>query len=131
MKIAAADYGWDSLEVSVFRSSNARFTHYRPDPSNAATLAYSVSAIYQNRSGTLWFGMLSGVVSRFDEETKTFVSYTRDLHAPRKLQGGSIGAVHEDRTGTLWLASGVGLCRYNRDNETFTRYTENPGLPTN
>jgi signal transduction histidine kinase len=53
------------------------------------------------------------------------------LHDRRKLQGGSIGAIHEDRAGTLWLASGLGLYRYNRDNETFTRYTENQGLPTN
>ena len=59
------------------------------------------------------------------------MNYTPDLHNPRKLQGGSIGAIHEDRAGTLWLASGLGLYRYNRDNETFTRYTENHGLPTN
>jgi signal transduction histidine kinase/streptogramin lyase len=117
--------------VSVFDRVTERFTNYRPDPSNAATLAYSVSAIHQDRSGTLWFGMLSGVLSRFDEKTRTFVNYTPDLHDPRKLQGGSIGAIHEDRAGTLWLASGLGLYRYNRDIETFTRYTENHGLPTN
>jgi signal transduction histidine kinase/ligand-binding sensor domain-containing protein len=117
--------------VSVFDRVTERFTNYRPDPSNSASLAYSVSAIHQDRSGTLWFGMLSGVLSRFDEKTKTFVNYTTDLHDPRKLQGGSIGAIHEDRAGTLWLASGLGLYRYNRDEETFSRYTENQGLPTN
>ena len=51
-----------------------------------------------------------------------------DLHS---LQGGSIGAIHEDNTGTLWLASGLGLYRFNRQNETFTRYTEVDGLPSN
>ena len=117
--------------VSVFDRVTERFTNYRPDPTNAATLAYSVSAIHQDRSGTVWFGMLSGVLSRFDEKTKTFVNYTPDLHDRRKLQGGSIGTIHEDRAGTLWLASGLGLYRYNRHNDTFTRYTENQGLPTN
>jgi signal transduction histidine kinase/ligand-binding sensor domain-containing protein len=113
--------------VSLFDRVAERFINYRPDPTNAATLAYSVSAIHQDRSGTVWFGMLSGVLSRFDEKTKTFVNYTPDLHDRRKLQGGSIGAIHEDRAGTLWLASGLGLYRYNRHNDTFTRH----GLPTN
>ena len=31
----------------------------------------------------------------------------------------------------MWLASGLGLYRYNRQNGTFTRYTENQGLPSN
>ena len=56
--------------VSVFDRVTERFTNYRPDPTNAATLAYSVSAIHQDRSGTVWFGMLSGVLSRFDEKPR-------------------------------------------------------------
>jgi signal transduction histidine kinase/ligand-binding sensor domain-containing protein len=117
--------------VSLFDPATDRFTNYRPDPSNTATLAYSVSAMYQDRSGTLWLGTLGGILSRFDDKTKTFINNTPDLHDPHKLQGGSIGAIHQDRTGTLWLASSEGLYRFNRQNETLTRYTENQGLPTN
>ena len=39
-------------------------------------------------------------------------------------------AIHEDRAGTLWVGTADGLYRYNRQNETFTRYTENQGLPS-
>ena len=85
----------------------------------------------EDRGGTLWLGTLGGVLSRFDDQTRTFVNHPPDLQDPHKLQGGSIGAIHEDRAGTLWLAAGTGLYRYNRERDTFTRYTESQGLPTN
>jgi len=115
--------------VSRFDPVTDRFTNYRPGPNGSTSLADTVSAMYRDRSGTLWLGTWGGVLSRFDDKTQTFVNYTPDLRDPRRLQGGSIGAIHEDRTGALWLASGQGLYRYNRQNETFTRYTESHGLP--
>ena len=117
--------------VSRFDPATDRFTNYRPGPDESASLAYSVSAIHRDRSGTLWFGTWGGILSRFDEKTNTFVHYTVDRDDPRKLQGGSIGAIHEDSKGTLWLAAGLGLYRFDRKNEVFTRYTESDGLPNN
>ena len=117
--------------VSRFDPATDRFTNYRPGPDESASLAYSVSAIHRDRSGTLWVGTWGGILSRFDEKTNTFVHYTPDRDDPRKLQGGSIGAIHEDSTGTLWLAAGLGLYRFDRKNELFTRYTESDGLPSN
>ena len=117
--------------VSRFDPATDRFTNYRPGPDESASLAYSVSAIHRDRSGTLWFGTWGGIVSRLDEKTNTFVHYTPDRDDPRKLQGGSIGAIHEDSKGTLWLAAGLGLYRFDRKNEVFTRYTESDGLPNN
>ena len=117
--------------VSRFDPATDRFTNYRPGPDESASLAYSVSAIHRDRSGTLWVGTWGGILSRFDEQTNTFVHYTPDRDDPRKLQGGSIGAIHEDSKGTLWLAAGLGLYRFDRKNEVFTRYTESDGLPNN
>ena len=117
--------------VSRFDPATERFTNYRPAPAEADSLAYSVSAIHRDRSGTLWVGTWGGILSRFDEKTNTFVHYTPRVGDPHQLQGGSIGAIHEDRTGTLWLASGLGLYRFNRQNGTVTRYTQDNGLPSN
>ena len=117
--------------VSRFDPATDRFTNYRPGPDESASLAYSVSAIHRDRSGTLWVGTWGGILSRFDELTNTFVHYTPDRDDPRKLQGGSIGAIHEDSKGTLWLAAGLGLYRFDRKSEVFTRYTESDGLPNN
>ena len=117
--------------VSRFDPATDRFTNYRLGTDEAASLAYSVSAIHRDRSGTLWLGTWGGILSRFDEKTNTFVHHTVDRDDPRKLQGGSIGAIHEDSNGTLWLAAGLGLYRFDRKTEVFTRYTESDGLPNN
>lgn len=117
--------------VSRFDPATGRFTNFRPGPDESASLAYSVSAIHRDPSGILWFGTWGGILSRFDEQTNTFVHYTPQPGEPHKLQGGSIGTIHTDRAGTLWLASGLGLYRFDRQNGRFTRYTEGNGLPSN
>jgi PAS domain S-box-containing protein len=59
---------------------------------------------------------------------KTLVNYMPDSRDPHKLNGGSILAIHEDWAGTLWVGAMDGLYRCNRQNGTFTRYTESQGL---
>jgi PAS domain S-box-containing protein len=114
--------------ISRFDPVAEQFTNYRPDPRNPTSYGNWALTIYQDRSGTLWFGRGGGVLSRFDDKTKTLVSYTPDSRDPHRLQGGNITAIHEDRAGTLWLGALDGLYRFNRQNGTITRYTQ--GLPS-
>jgi ligand-binding sensor domain-containing protein/signal transduction histidine kinase len=106
------------------------FTFYRPDPKNPTKYGNAALAFYQDHSGALWVARGEGVLSRYDDKTKVFVNYTPDPRDPQKLKGGDIPAILEDRTGTLWLGAWDGLYRFNRQNETFTRYTESQGLPS-
>jgi len=117
--------------VSRFDPVTGQFTNYPLGPDESAGLAYTVSAFHRDRSGTLWMGTWGGVLGRFDDKANAFVNYPPDPLDPHRLQGGSIGAIHEDQARTLWLASGLGLYRYNRKDGTFSRYTENDGLPSN
>jgi signal transduction histidine kinase len=123
---------WVGLEggLSRFDPATDEFTNYRPIPNNPASFANTVWVIYQDRSGTLWAGTWGGVLIRFDQEAKAFVNYTPDSRDPHRLNGGGINTIHEDRRGTLWLGTFDGLYRYNRNDGTFTRYTETGGLPS-
>ena len=117
--------------LSRFDPATEKFINYQNNPADPASLGSNgVSAIYQDRSGTLWFGTWMGTLSRFDDKTNTFVNLRADSRDPHKLSGGRIHAIHEDQAGTLWLGTADGLYRYNRENETFTHYTENQGLPS-
>jgi ligand-binding sensor domain-containing protein/signal transduction histidine kinase len=116
--------------ISRFDPVTDRFISYRPVPNNPDSLGNWVWVIYQDRSGTLWLGTFGGALARFDERAKTFVTYPPDSRDPRRLNGAGITTIHEDRTGTLWVAGFDGLYRYNRQTETFTRYTETHGLPS-
>ena len=116
--------------LSRYEPATDGFTNYLPISNNPTIFANTIWVIYQDRSGTLWAGTWGGALIRFDDKTKAFVSYAPDSHDRGRLQGGGINTIHEDRTGTLWVGTFDGLYRYNRANETFTRYTERQGLPT-
>jgi signal transduction histidine kinase/ligand-binding sensor domain-containing protein/DNA-binding NarL/FixJ family response regulator len=121
---------WIGTNVGLSRLDPAtdRFTNYRPDPSNPTGETNSVRVIFQDRSGTLWLATWGGVLDRFDDQTNSFVSYKPDSSDPHKLHGGGIFAINEDQAGTLWMGGSDGLYRYNRADNTFTRYTESQGL---
>jgi ligand-binding sensor domain-containing protein/signal transduction histidine kinase len=116
--------------LSRFDPATHGFTNYRPVPDNPASLANTVWIIYQDRSGTLCLGTWGGALIRFDDKTKTFLTYATDSRDPHRLNGGGINTIHEDRTGTLWVGAFDGLYRYNRQSGAFTRYTESQGLPS-
>jgi len=116
--------------ISYFDPATDGFRNYQVDPDNPASLANWVTVMYQDRSGTLWLPTFGGALIRFDDETKSFVTYSPDSHDPHKLNGGGLTSIQEDRTGTLWVGSFDGLYRFNRQNGTFTRYTESQGLPS-
>ena len=116
--------------LSRFDPATDRFTNFRPVPDNPGSLENTVWSIYQDRSGTLWLGTWGGALIRFDDRTKTFVNDAPDSRDPHRLNGGGINAIEEDRTGRLWVGAFDGLYLFNRQNETFVRYTEAQGLPS-
>jgi len=118
-------YGLSRLDPAT-----EQFTNYRPDPRSPTWNGSNVSAIYQDRSGTLWLGTTGGALMRVDEKTETLVNYPPESRAPHKLNGGPISAIYEDRVGTLWVGAWAGLYRYDRQNGNVTRYTESQGLPS-
>ena len=60
--------------LSRFDPVTEKFINYRNNPADPASLGNGgVSAIYQDRSGTVWFGTWIGTLSRFDEHENTFV----------------------------------------------------------
>jgi ligand-binding sensor domain-containing protein/signal transduction histidine kinase len=118
-------YGLSRLDPAT-----EQFTNYRPDPRNPTWNGSSVSGIHQDRAGTLWVGTTGGALIRVDDKRGTLVKYAPDSRDPQRLNGGGITTIHEDRAGTLWVGAWDGLYRYNRQNGTFTRYTENQGLPS-
>jgi signal transduction histidine kinase len=122
---------WLGLEggISRFDPATDGFVNY-PVPDNPASVANTVWVIHQDRSGALWAGTWGGVLIRFDEQAKSFVSYAPDSRDPGKLNGGGINTILEDRTGTLWVGAFDGLYRYDRGSGAFARYTEAQGLPS-
>jgi signal transduction histidine kinase/class 3 adenylate cyclase/streptogramin lyase len=99
-----------------------RFTHFVHDPKNPRSLSGKyVTAIYEDRSGTLWIG--ADGLNRFDREKEQFTRFVHDPQNPNSLSSNSVSAIYEDRAGTLWIGTVAdALNRFDRDRKQFTRF---------
>ena len=83
----------------------------------------SVIKIFQDSRNFLWFGTYDGV-NRYDGYN--FRIYKSVIDDSTTLSGININSICKDKYGNLWFASlGGGLCKYDRNTETFKRYIYN------
>lgn len=79
----------------------------------------SVLCIMQDKHGYLWFGTQVGLV-RYDGYSMK--SYQYDPNDSLSISWGFIQTIYEDESGTLWIGTSKGFNRFNRIEETFTRF---------
>ncbi|MFO7445667.1 MAG: two-component regulator propeller domain-containing protein [Ignavibacteriaceae bacterium] len=84
----------------------------------------SVSAIYQDKKGFLWFGTANGL-NKYDGYD--FIVYKHDPDDTNSLSNDMITAITEDREGMLWIGTEGGLNKFDPVEEKFTRYAANHG----
>ena len=83
------------------------------------------NAIFQDRSGCLWFASSGLGVLRFDPKTSESVLFSPShTHPGQSLCSGHIRAIDEDADGNLWFGSqDNGLSVYNPVKKSFTNYS--------
>lgn len=83
----------------------------------------SISSIYQDNKGFLWFGTEDGL-NKFDGYE--FTVYRHDPEDLSSLSDNSVLSIFEDAEGILWVGTyGRGLNRFDRKQENFIRYQHN------
>ncbi|MBN2356167.1 SMP-30/gluconolactonase/LRE family protein [candidate division KSB1 bacterium] len=81
----------------------------------------SINALVQTRDGYLWIATKDGL-NRFDG--RVFRVFKRDPSIPNSLPENYIMSLLESRSGVFWIGTwGGGLCRFDAENEHFTRIT--------
>ncbi len=117
--------GTNSNGLSVYDPLTDSFTNYKHNPSNSTSLNHNnVVDIIQDNHGLIWVGTYAGL-STFDMETGLFTHYRHMPDDPHSISKNGIMDIHEDQAGELWLSTWAqGLCRFNRQQQNFTRYTK-------
>jgi ligand-binding sensor domain-containing protein/signal transduction histidine kinase len=96
------------------------FRHRRDDPRSLSN--DYVAALLVDRQGRLWAATDSGL-SRYDEKTEQFQSFTPDEKRPARYH-----SIAEGPNGALWLASSeFGLHRFRPSTGEFTEFHFKPG----
>lgn len=101
---------------------------YEKNPEDPYTFSDNeVTKIYEDSKGELWFTTFSNGINRYDRKNDRFISY-KNNESPNSLSNNTVYIVREDNNGDMWFGTHMGLCKFNRETETFKRYTEDDGL---
>ncbi|MCW5910621.1 MAG: hypothetical protein KIT62_06075 [Cyclobacteriaceae bacterium] len=73
--------------------------------------------------GSFWLGSMGGGLVRFHPETKEFVQFLSEKNNPNSIQDNYVTGLAFDPPGTLWVATTGGLCSYDAQSNSFTRYS--------
>lgn len=89
------------------------------------------SSLLEDKQGIIWGGTYGNGVNYYNTRTKTAGNLRYDAKDKTSLGSDRINSIFEDSRRNLWFATEGGLCKFNRNNNNFTRYTTKNGLPTN
>lgn len=84
----------------------------------------SVTAIYQDSKGFLWFATGNGL-NKYDGYS--FKIYKHNSKNSYSLSNDMINGITEDNEGNLWVSTEDGLNKFNPQREKFTRYKNEEG----
>ena len=86
----------------------------------------TITAIFQDRKGFMWFGTTNGI-ARYDGYGMK--RYKHSIHEPDSLSHSWVNAIAEDGNGTLWVATKDGLNRMLANGRGFEQLAHDPNDP--
>ena len=113
--------------IDIYNCDDKNFTHLQNEPKNSASLSQnSVYDIFQDRQGIIWVGTYYGGVNMIYPDDTPFKVYS-SATTNNGLSGSVVSSITEDDNRNLWIGTeGEGLNYYNRKNNNFTHYKNNP-----
>ena len=112
------------------KSNRFRYIHFLQK--GIRTMAVnSISSILQSSDGYLWIGTSGGGLIKFDRNTEEYIIIENDKNNPESLCNNNIKTLHESADGILWIGTRDGLCRYDKNKNSFTAFTTSDGLANN
>jgi len=117
--------------INIYNPATQSFSTLQNEPENPSSLSQnSVYDIYQDRQGIIWVGTYYGAINMVYPNYTPFKVY-RSTTMPNGLSSNVVSSIMEDQYQNLWIATeGEGINYYDRKNNTFTRYKNNPNNPS-
>ena len=90
------------------------------------------SDINEDKDGIIWIGSsIDGGLIKLNKHTNEVKSYRNDEDDENSISFNIIKSIAVDENNNIWVGTQYGLNKFNREDETFTRYTESDGLSNN
>ncbi|RQW06548.1 hypothetical protein EH223_02145, partial [candidate division KSB1 bacterium] len=102
----------------IHRKTDGHITQYRYRKNDSTTISHDlVWCIHRDKAGRLWIGSNYSGLSRYREESDSFVRYSFGsdiMNVP------GMWCILEQRSGAIWIGTEVGLYRYDSDKDSLT-----------
>jgi signal transduction histidine kinase/ligand-binding sensor domain-containing protein len=127
---------WIALATDGLRKYNieSKTTEtFRVDKNNPQSIpTNSIFSIIEDDDGFIWLGTPGSGLLRLDVDKKIFKTYLSDPKNQNSISSNAVWTVAKDNNGDLWFGTwGGGLNKYNKNDNTFQRFTEKEGLSGN
>jgi len=108
---------FNGYEVKSYTASKKTF------PTN------NIRTVYVDSEGLIWLATFGGL-AMYDKKTNNFTIYKEDADDPNSISSnvfnGSPNLITESKDGLLWFGTANGLNRFDKKNNKFTRYLNDP-----
>lgn len=102
-----------SVGLERYDATAKRFVHQvGGDEKSQNADSNPIHALYEDRSGSLWFGPQDEGLKRYDAQAKPFFNFTHDPLNPQSLSHNIVSALLEDRLGDLLVSTQTGINQF-------------------
>lgn len=118
--------------LSTFDRKSGKFTTMENLFSTEKYKDHMITDIVEDNEGNMWFACgLDNGIFRFNKKTGEFKNYINIKEDDTSLSFSSARTIAIDNEDEVWIGTQYGLNKFNKKDETFTRYTEKEGLANN
>lgn len=115
---------WFATQDGLNKYDGYAFTVYKHNPSQPTSISDNfVNTLCVDHEGTLWVGVTTGGLNRFNRETGTFEHWRNSPENPRSLNDSTVAVIFEDRYHGLWIGTVKGLDKFEREQGEFRHWT--------
>lgn len=124
-----ATYGMGSV---VFNWKDTQFRNFSYSKQNPRSIHYNdILCIFEDYTGTLWFGSDGGGLSFYDAYLEKF-NFFHNQQVPENINIDVVRSLFVDENNHFWIGtSGKGLTEYDPASRTWKTYTFNENRPQN
>jgi signal transduction histidine kinase/DNA-binding response OmpR family regulator/streptogramin lyase len=112
------------------KTDQVQFSHFKHIEQDKNSLSNNyVRKVYVDRFGIVWIGTLGSGLDSFDPATNQFQHYTLKKGDELSLSNNYVTEIYEDHFGNLWVGTYLGLNKFNREHQIFSRHFISEGEP--
>ncbi|MEI9944677.1 MAG: two-component regulator propeller domain-containing protein [Chitinophagaceae bacterium] len=89
------------------------------------------SCIIEDKRGAVWASTYGNGVHYYSPATQQTSNFRYDSKNKKSLASDRVNNLFEDSYDNIWIATENGLCKWNKQENNFKRYTTQNGLPSN